>query len=82
MEEGPFELLSLNGNLIPDANNEIDCHLHIMIGKSSCQVMGGHLTNAQVFATCEIVLIDQIMDGVERQHSKAGGTSTLHFDEE
>lgn len=80
--EGPLELLSLTGNIVPDETENLDCHLHIMAGKSSGEVIGGHLFDAQVFATCEIVLTELVVEGVERHHSKSGGTPTFFFDEE
>ncbi len=80
--EGPLELLSLTGNIVPDETETPDCHLHIMAGKSSCEVIGGHLFDAQVFATCEIVLTELAVEGVERHLSKSGGTPTIFFDEE
>jgi uncharacterized protein len=80
--QGPFELLSLTGNLFPNESGEIDCHLHIMVGKSSGEVVGGHLYDAQVFATCEVVLSELQVEGLERHLSKAGGIPTVFFDEE
>jgi predicted DNA-binding protein with PD1-like motif len=80
--EGPFELLALTGNLVPDHTGQTDCHLHIMVSKSNCEVMGGHMDDAEVFATCEIVLIEQLVEGVERFYSKAGGISTLYIEGE
>src|SRR5476649_268937 len=41
--EGPLELLCLTGNIVPDEAVLLDCHLHIMAGKSSGEVIGGHL---------------------------------------
>jgi predicted DNA-binding protein with PD1-like motif len=80
--EGPLELLSLTGNIVPDETNTPDCHLHIMAGKSSCDVIGGHLFDARVFATCEIVLTELVVEGVERHHSTSGGIPTIYFNEE
>lgn len=80
--EGPLELLSLTGNIVPGDETLLDCHLHIMAGKSNGDVIGGHLFDAQVFATCEIVLTELVVEGVERHHSKLGGTPTIYFDEE
>ena len=80
--EGPLELLSLTGNIVPGESVLLDCHLHIMASKSNCDVVGGHLFDAQVFATCEIVLTELVVEGVERHFSKAGGTPTITFDEE
>jgi len=80
--EGPLELLSLTGNIVPDEAVLLDCHLHILVGKSSGEVVGGHLFDAQVFATCEIVLTELVVEGVGRHHSKSGGVPTIFIDEE
>ena len=80
--EGPLELLGLTGNVVPNENNELDCHLHIMASKASGDVVGGHMFDAEVFATCEIVLVELIVDGIERHLSKSGGTPTIFFAED
>ncbi len=78
--EGPLELLALTGNIFPDEKGEIDCHLHVMGGRSSGEVLGGHMLDARVFATCEIVLTEILADGLERHLSKTGGVATLFID--
>ena len=60
----------------------MDAHLHIFAAKSSGEVVGGHLIDAEVFATCEIVLSEYIVEGVERQHSTRGGVDTLFFEDQ
>ena len=80
--EGPFELLGISGNIVPGADGQGDCHLHIMASKPSGDVIGGHLFDGEVFATCEIVLVEILLDGVERHRSESGGTTTLFFDRE
>lgn len=80
--EGPLELLGLSGNIVPGEADDLDCHLHIMAGKSSGDVVGGHMADAEVFATCEIVLVELIVDGIQRHLSKSGGTPTIFFAEE
>lgn len=80
--EGPLELLSLTGNIVPGEDVLLDCHLHITVGKSSGEVIGGHLFDAQVFATCEILLTELVVAGIERHHSKSGGVPTIYFSEE
>lgn len=79
--EGPLELLTLEGNLFPDEAGELDCHLHITASRSSGAVVGGHLEDAEVFATCELVLHELAVEGVERHLSRSGGVATL-FEEE
>ena len=78
--EGPLELLGLTGNLFPDENGEIDCHLHVLGSKSSGEVLGGHLYEASVFATCEIVVSELRGEGLERHLSKSGGVRTVFID--
>jgi uncharacterized protein len=56
-EAGPFELLSLEGNLFPSVSEEETIiHLHVMLGSPSGSVIGGHLFKANVFTTTEIVI--------------------------
>jgi predicted DNA-binding protein with PD1-like motif len=71
--EGPLELLGLTGNILPDARGELDCHLHVLVGRSTGDVLGGHLLDAKVFATCEIVLTELLAEGLERHLSRTGG---------
>ena len=80
--EGPLELLSLTGNIIPAESGQANCHLHIMASKSSGDVVGGHMQDAEVFATCEIVLVELMLEGIDRHLSKSGGTPTIFFAEE
>ncbi len=80
--EGPLDLLGLEGNLIPNETGKVDAHLHVFASKSSGEVVGGHLIEAEVFATCEIILGEYIVEGVERQHSTRGGVDTLFFEDQ
>lgn len=80
--EGPLELLGLTGNLLPDESGVPVCHLHIIASKSSGDVVGGHMQDAEVFATCEIVIAEQLVEGLSRQRSEAAGTANIFFDEE
>jgi predicted DNA-binding protein with PD1-like motif len=78
---GPLDLLGLEGNLVPDETGRVNAHLHIFAAKSSGEAIGGHLLEAEVFATCEIILGEYIVEGVERQHSTRGGIDTLFFED-
>ena len=80
--DGPLELLGLTGNIVPGADGQPDCHLHIIAGKSSGDVVGGQLEDCEVFATCEIVLVETVLEGIERHRSQSGGASTIYFAEE
>jgi predicted DNA-binding protein with PD1-like motif len=79
--EGPLELLGLTGNVFPDENGDVDCHLHVLASRSSGEVLGGHLYEASVFATCEIVVTELHGEGIERHHSKTGGVRTVFIEE-
>jgi len=79
---GPLELLGLEGNLVPDEDGEIDCHLHILAARSSGEVIGGHLFDAEVFASCEILLSEGLGEGIERHPSKRGGVPTIFIQDE
>ena len=79
---GPLDLLGLEGNLVPDEAGHVNAHLHIFAAKSSGEAIGGHLREAEVFATCEIVLGEYIVEGVERQHSTRGGVDTIFFEDQ
>jgi predicted DNA-binding protein with PD1-like motif len=79
--EGPLDLLGLEGNLVPTETGKVDPHLHIFAAKSSGEAVGGHLIEAEVFATCEIILSEYVVEGVERQHSTRGGIDTLFFED-
>lgn len=79
--EGPLDLLGLEGNLVPDEDGRVNPYLHIFAAKSSGEAIGGHLLEAEVFATCEIILGEYIVEGVERQHSTRGGVDTLFFED-
>jgi predicted DNA-binding protein with PD1-like motif len=74
---GPLELLGLAGNLLPDEAGQVDCHLHVIAARSSGDVLGGHLFDARVFATCEVVLSEIHAEGVERHLSRTGGIPTV-----
>jgi len=80
--EGPLDLLGLEGNLVPNETGKVDAHLHIFAAKSSGEAVGGHLIDAEVFATCEIIISEYIVEGVERQHSTRGGVDTLFFEDQ
>lgn len=78
--EGPLELLGLQGNIVPGEDELLDCHFHVLASKSSGEVVGGHLYEAEVFATCEIVLTELPLSGVERHVSTIGGIPTIYID--
>ena len=79
--EGPLGLLGIEGNLVVGDGSQVTAHLHIIAAKSSGEVIGGGLIEAEVFASCEIVLTEYVVEGVERHHSTVSGVDTLTFRE-
>lgn len=57
---GDFEIVSLTGT-INTMNHEFYTHIHMSAGNDSGEVFGGHLNEAVVSATCEMVIT--IIDG-------------------
>lgn len=53
--EGTFEILSLSGN-ITKMNNQPYIHIHITASDETGSCFGGHLKEARISATCEVVL--------------------------
>ncbi|MBK8793419.1 MAG: DNA-binding protein [Holophaga sp.] len=79
--EGPLELLGLEGNIAPNAEKQLGGQFYILGAKSSGEVVGGRLVEAEVFATCEIVLAEYLVDGIERHYSASSGVDTLYIEE-
>jgi hypothetical protein len=53
---GPFELLSLEGTFVP-MDGELRYNVHVMLGEADGSVIGGHLFQAEVFTTLEMVIV-------------------------
>lgn len=74
---GDFEIVSLIGT-ISTMNNEFYAHLHMSAGDQEGKVFGGHLNNAIISATCEMVI--DIIDGkVERRFNEEVGLNLFEF---
>lgn len=75
--KGNFEIVSLTGT-INTMNDEICTHIHMSAGNDKGQVFGGHLNNAIVSATCEMII--NIIDGrVDRYFDKEIGLNLFEF---
>lgn len=73
-----FEITALAGN-VSTMNGETYLHLHITVANAEHKTFGGHLNEAHVSATAEIVL--DILDGeIDRFHSDEIGLNLLKFD--
>ena len=52
------ELLSLVGNIAADDNRNPKLHAHVVVGKSDGTAHGGHLLDAYVRPTLEVVIVE------------------------
>ena len=72
---GTYEILALCGNI-----TQKDCktyfHAHITVGDENGHSFGGHLIEARISATCEIVL-DLIECQIERRLDQVSGLNLL-----
>ncbi len=76
--EGEFEITSLLGN-ISTMKGESYLHLHINVSDNQYQTYGGHLNEAWVSGTCEMV-IDVIDGNMDREFSEEIGLNLYKFD--
>lgn len=74
---GDFEIVSLTGT-ISTMNGEYYAHLHMSAGDEKGHVFGGHLNEAVVSATCEMV-IEVIHGEVDRAFSEEIGLNLFKF---
>jgi predicted DNA-binding protein with PD1-like motif len=75
--EGDFEIVSISGT-ITTMNGEIYTHFHISVSDENGHVYGGHLNEAIISGTGELVLT--VIDGVvEREFSEEIGLNLLKF---
>ena len=77
---GKLEILSLSGTMTT-LHGEVYPHLHIAVADETGRAFGGHLKEARVSATAEI-LLNAINGRVERLFSDEIGLNLLHFVEE
>ena len=74
---GDMEIVSLTGT-VSTMNGDYYAHLHMSAGDTAGHVIGGHLNQAIISATCEMVI--QIIDGqVDREFNREVGLNTLKF---
>lgn len=74
---GDYEIVSLTG-LINTMEGEFYTHLHMSAGNEKGEVFGGHLNQAVVSATCEMVIT--VIDGtIDRAFSEEVGLNLLRF---
>ncbi len=74
---GIFEVVSLNGN-ISTMEEAPYIHAHIVIADDQFKTYGGHLSEAEVSATCEIHL-EALEDTVSRTYSDEIGLNLYDY---
>lgn len=74
---GSFEIVSLTGT-INTMNGAFYCHLHMSAGDEQGHVFGGHLNEAFVSATCEMVVLP-MAGQVERAFDEETGLNLFRF---
>ena len=72
---GDHEITTLTGN-ITTMNNEVYLHVHINLADSQNRTFGGHLNEAFVSATCEVI-IEEFKGEVSRFFDETGGLNLL-----
>ncbi len=74
---GDFEIVSLTGT-VSTMHDEPYLHLHLSAGNEKGEVFGGHLNEAFVSATCEMVI--HIIPGiVDRAFDRESGLNLFRF---
>ena len=74
---GSFEIVSLTGT-INTMNGEFYTHIHMSAGDADGHVFGGHLNEAYISATCEMIVT--IIDGtVDRFKDPETGLNLFKF---
>lgn len=75
--EGDYEITSLTGT-ITTMNEEYYAHIHISAGDEKGRVVGGHLNEAWISVTCEMVI--EVVDAiVERTFDESIGINLFDF---
>ena len=76
--QGAYEIVSLTGT-ISTMDGAFYQHLHMSAGDAEGRVFGGHLNEAVVSATCEMVIT--VIDGqVDRAKDEVPGIDLFKFD--
>jgi hypothetical protein len=80
--EGPLGLMALEGNIVQSAERQLAGQFYLLAAKSSGDVVGGRLVEAEVFTTCEIILAEYLVQGIEVHHSVTSGVDTIYIEEQ
>lgn len=85
--EGPFELLSLEGSVVPLVGEFADMkdgdpvlHFHAILGHEGGHLTGGHMVKATVFTTTELFLARIKKSNVKKKQSSVTGLAEMRND--
>ncbi len=70
------EVVSLVGDIADDENGQPKVHAHVVLGKSDGAAMGGHLLEAHVRPTLEVMLIESPAH-LRRHHDAESGLALI-----
>ncbi|MBR1738017.1 MAG: DUF296 domain-containing protein, partial [Firmicutes bacterium] len=79
---GMLELISVNGNIITDNDNNFFHHTHALFTYKSSgehKVAGGHIKSITVLYTAEIELRPVVDGEIKREYDSETGTGFWHF---
>lgn len=71
------EVLSLVGDLAEKENGEQQVHAHVVLGTSEGKALGGHLLEAHVRPTLELILTESPVH-LRRRYDSASGLALIH----
>lgn len=84
---GPFELLTLEGNVVPLVgefgdlkDGDLVLHLHCTLGTAYGSLFGGHLFKATIFTTTEVFLARVKNSQVKRKKGVVTGLTEMRTD--
>lgn len=75
----PLELISLQGNISVGEDGQPAMHLHGTFSDAAMHAFGGHIKEAEIAATCEILITVWQRDPIRRQHDNRTGLSLLQL---
>lgn len=70
--EEPVEVLNLSGNISKAENGQRMVHAHVVVGRSDYSALGGHLVDAIVGPTVEVI-VETAPTTVRRRHDPDTG---------
>ena len=72
------EVVSLVGDIAEDEHGGPNVHAHVVLGKSDGTAMGGHLLDAHVRPTLEVILVESPVH-LRRRHDAESGLALIRL---